>query len=39
MKSRGVLSIVVGVIALTVGLLKFTGLGHDAARYWRILRM
>jgi hypothetical protein len=36
--SRGVLGIV-GVLALLVGVLTFTGLGRDAARYWRILRM
>jgi hypothetical protein len=36
--SRGVLGLV-GIVALLVGVLKFTGLGKDAARYWRILRM
>jgi hypothetical protein len=38
MKSRSVLGIV-SVVALVVGLLRFTGLGQDVARYWRITRM
>ena len=39
MTSKGSVGIFVGALALAAWFLKYSGLGHDAARYWRIIRM
>ena len=37
MKGRGAL--IVGVVALVIGILGFKNFGQDIVRYWRIVRM